>query len=243
VNKENLNKIAIIIPAYNEEKYIEETVKRCLEVLPDVVVIDDGSSDLTNSIAKKAGALVLKHKVNKGKGVALRTGFDYALENDFSGIITIDADHQHDIDEIQKFINFLSLSKEDVNIILGNRMKNAKNMPFIRYIANKFTSWLISIRTGVRIPDVQSGFRYISRKVLENVKTKTSRFETEPELLLRASLKGYKIVSIPISTIYYKGIVSNVHPIKDAFMFLKMFVQSFLWKTNSHDIDEQSRSK
>ncbi|GAG57995.1 unnamed protein product [marine sediment metagenome] len=95
MNKENLNKIAIIIPAYNEEKYIEETVKRCLEVLPDVVVIDDGSKDLTYSIAKKAGASVLRHKVNKGKGVALRTGFDYALENDFSGIITIDADHQH----------------------------------------------------------------------------------------------------------------------------------------------------
>ncbi len=240
MNKENLNKIAIIIPAYNEEKYIEETVKRCLEVLPDVVVIDDGSKDLTYSIAKKAGASVLRHKVNKGKGVALRTGFDYALENDFSGIITIDADHQHNVDEIQKFINFLSLSKEDVDMLLGNRMKNAKNMPFIRYIANKFTSWLISKRSNTRIPDVQSGFRYISRKVLNNIKTKTNRFETEPELLLRASLKGYKIVSIPISTIYYKGVISNVHPIKDAFMFLKMFVQSFLWKTNSQDIDEQS---
>jgi len=243
VNKENLNKIAIIIPAYNEEKYIEETVKRCLEVLPDVVVIDDGSKDLTYSIAKKAGASVLRHKVNKGKGVALRTGFDYALENDFSGIITIDADHQHNVDEIQKFINFLSLGKEDVDIILGNRMKNPENMPWIRYIANKFTSWLISIRAGIKIPDVQSGFRYINKRVLKNVKTKTSRFEAEPELLLRASLKGYKTVSIPISTIYYKNAISYVHPIKDAFMFLKMFVQSFLWKTNSQDIDEQSQSK
>ncbi len=243
MNKKILNKIAIIIPAYNEEKYIEETVKRCLEVLPDVVVIDDGSKDLTYSIAKKAGASVLRHKVNKGKGVALRTGFDYALENDFSGIITIDADHQHNVDEIQKFINFLSLSKEDVDMLLGNRMKNAKNMPWIRYVANKFTSWLISIKAGVKIPDVQSGFRYISRKVLNNIKTKTNRFEAEPELLLRASLKGYKIVSIPVSTIYYKNAISYVHPIKDAFMFLKMFVQSFLWKTNSHDIDEQSQSK
>jgi len=243
VNKENLNKIAIIIPAYNEEKYIEETVKRCLEVLPDVVVIDDGSSDLTNSIAKKVGALVLKHKVNKGKGVALRTAFNFALENGFSGIITIDADHQHNVDEIQKFINFLSSSKEDVDIILGNRMKNPENMPWIRYVANKFTSWLISKRSNTRIPDVQSGFRYISRKVLKNIKTKSNRFEAEPELLLRASLKGYKIVSIPVSTIYYKNAISYVHPIKDALMFLKMFVQSFLWKTNSHDIDEQSQSK
>ncbi|MBU2598701.1 MAG: glycosyltransferase family 2 protein [Actinobacteria bacterium] len=243
MNKENLNKIAIIIPAYNEEKYIEETVKRCLEVLPDVVVIDDGSSDLTNSIAKKVGALVLKHKVNKGKGVALRTAFNFALENGFSGIITIDADHQHNVDEIQKFINFLSSSKEDVDIILGNRMKNPENMPWIRYVANKFTSWLISKRSNTRIPDVQSGFRYISRKVLKNIKTKSNRFEAEPELLLRASLKGYKIVSIPVSTIYYKNAISYVHPIKDALMFLKMFVQSFLWKTNSHDIDEQSQSK
>jgi len=232
VNKENLNKIAILIPAYNEEKYIKKTIKQCLEILPDVIVVDDGSKDLTYSISKKAGAFVLKHKVNKGKGVALRTGFDYALENSFSGIITIDADHQHNVNEITKFIDFISSSKEDIDIILGNRMNNIKDMPWIRYIANKFTSWLISIRAGVKIPDVQSGFRYISKEVLKNVKTKTSRFETEPELLLRASLKGYKISSIPISTIYYKGIISNVHPIRDTFMFLKMFIQSFFWKMN-----------
>jgi len=238
VNKKILNKIAIIIPAYNEEKYIEETVKRCLEVLPYVIVIDDGSKDLTYSIAKKIGALVLKHKVNKGKGVALRTGFDYALENGFSGIITIDADHQHDVGEIKKFIDLLSSSKEDVDIILGNRMKNAKNMPWIRYIANKFTSWLISKRANLKIPDVQSGFRYINKKVLQNVKTKTSRFEAEPELLLRASLKGYKIVSIPVSTIYYKNAISYVHPIKDAFMFIKMLIQSFWWKNNSKKLNK-----
>jgi len=238
VNKKILNKIAIIIPAYNEEKYIEETVKRCLEVLPYVIVIDDGSKDLTYSIAKKTGALVLKHKVNKGKGVALRTGFDYALENGFSGIITIDADHQHDVGEIKKFIDLLSSSKEDVDIILGNRMKNAKNMPWIRYIANKFTSWLISKRANLKIPDVQSGFRYINKKVLQNVKTKTSRFEAEPELLLRASLKGYKIVSIPVSTIYYKNAISYVHPIKDAFMFIKMLIQSFWWKNNPKKLNK-----
>lgn len=233
MNKENLNKIAILIPAYNEEKYIKKTIKRCLEILPDVIVVDDGSKDLTYPIAKKAGALVLQHIINKGKGVALRTGFNHALDKNFHGVITIDADHQHNANEITKFIDFISSSKEDIDIILGNRMDNIKDMPWIRYIANKFTSWLISIRAGVKIPDVQSGFRYISKEVLKNVKTKTSRFETEPELVLRASLKGYKISSIPISTIYYKGIVSNVHPIKDAFMFLKMFVQSFFWKTNS----------
>jgi len=233
VDKKIINNVVIIIPAYNEEKYIEKTVKKCLEILPNVIVIDDGSKDLTYSIAKKAGVLVLKHKVNKGKGVALRTGFNYALDKGFSGVITLDADSQHNVDEIQKFIDFLLSNKEGIDIILGNRMANPKGMPFIRLVANKFTSWLISKRANLNIPDVQSGFRYISRKVLENVKTKSHRFEAEPELLLRASLKGFKILSIPISTIYYKGIISNIHPIKDSLMFLKMFIKSFLWKNNS----------
>lgn len=233
MDKKIINNVVIMIPAYNEEKYIEKTVKKCLEILPNVIVIDDGSKDLTYSIAKKAGVLVLKHKVNKGKGVALRTGFNYALDKGFSGVITLDADSQHNVDEIQKFIDFLLSNKEGIDIILGNRMENPKGMPFIRLVANKFTSWLISKRANLNIPDVQSGFRYISRKVLENVKTKSHRFEAEPELLLRASLKGFKILSIPISTIYYKGIISNVHPIKDPLMFLKMFIKSFLWKNNS----------
>lgn len=232
MDKKIINNVVIIIPAYNEEKYIEKTVKKCLEILPNVIVIDDGSKDLTYSIAKKAGVLVLKHKVNKGKGVALRTGFNYALDKGFSGIITLDADSQHNVDEIKKFIDFLLSNKESIDIILGNRMANPKGMPFIRLVANKFTSWLISKRANLNIPDVQSGFRYISRKVLENVKTKSNRFEAEPELLLRASLKGFKILSIPISTIYHKGIISNVHPIKDSLMFLKMFIKSFLWKNN-----------
>ncbi len=230
--KKIINNVAIIIPAYNEEKYIEKTVKKCLEILPNVIVIDDGSKDLTYSIVKKVGVLVLKHKVNKGKGVALRTGFNYALDKGFSGVITLDADSQHNVDEIKKFIDFLLSNKEGIDIILGNRMENPKGMPFIRLVANKFTSWLISKRANLNIPDVQSGFRYISRKVLENVKTRSNRFEAEPELLLRASLKGFKILSIPISTIYYKGIKSNVHPIKDSLMFFKMFIKSFLWKNN-----------
>jgi len=232
VNKKILNKIAIIIPAYNEEKYIEKTIKKCLKIVPNIIVIDDGSKDLTYSVAKNTGVLVKRHKFNRGKGVTLRTGFNYALKRDFTGVITLDADSQHNVDEIIKFIDILSSSKKDIDIILGNRMDNPKGMPLIRFIANKFTSWLISKRVNRKIPDAQSGFRYISKKVLKNIKTKSNGFEAESELLLKASLKGYEILSIPISTIYHKDIISNINPIREAFMFFKLLIQSFLLRDN-----------
>lgn len=228
-------KLAILIPAYNEEKYIEKVIKECFEYNIDIIVVDDGSTDNTSSIvesitSKKSliNVILLKHLSNRGKGEALKTGFNYAVKNNYYGVITIDADGQHKASEIASFIN--SVEKVDPDIIVGSRFKNIKGMPFDRLFTNFFTSWLISLIAGKKIEDVQSGFRYLSTEVLKNIKLETKNFDTEPEILLRASWQGYGIKNIPISTIYFKGFKSSINPLKDTVKFFKLVLVSLYWK-------------
>ena len=103
-------------------------------------------------------------------------------------------------------------------------------MPFIRLSTNLFTSWLISVIAGKKINDVQSGFRYLANDVLKNIKLETKNFDTEPEMLLKASWMDYKIINIPISTIYHKNFVSHVNPFKDTLKFFNLVFKSLGWK-------------
>jgi 5,10-methenyltetrahydrofolate synthetase len=236
-------KIAILIPAYNEGKYIKDVLSECLHYGLDLVIIDDGSSDNTVEIIEKfpesfePKIILIKHVVNKGKGEALKTGFDFAVKNNYSGIITIDADGQHKISEIGDFIKMAE--NENPDIIVGSRFKDTKGMPFVRLATNIFTSWLISVIAGKKIDDVQSGFRYIGQRALKNINLETKNFDTEPEMLLKASWLNYTIKNIPISTIYHKDFVSHVNPIKDTIKFFKLVLRSLKWKKSfkrSHTI-------
>ncbi|MBN1298589.1 MAG: 5-formyltetrahydrofolate cyclo-ligase [Actinobacteria bacterium] len=230
-------KIAILIAAYNEEKYIEDVIKNCSAAGLDIIIVDDGSTDKTletvlsakEKIKKfEAKIYILNHEYNMGKGQALKTGFAFALENGYFGVITLDADGQHDAGEIANFLD--KISKEDIDIIVGSRFKDTKGMPFIRLATNVFTSWLISSIAGKKIDDVQSGYRYIGNRVLKNIKLETGNFDTEPEILLKASWMDYKIINIPISTIYHKDFVSHVNPVKDTIKFFRMVIKSIFWK-------------
>lgn len=227
-------KIAILIPAYNEGKYIKNVLLECLQYGLDLIIIDDGSSDNTVEIIEKLPGsfkpkiILIKHMVNKGKGEALKTGFDFAVKNNYSGIITIDADGQHKISEIGDFIRMSE--DENPDIIVGSRFKDTKGMPFIRLATNIFTSWLISVIAGKKIDDVQSGFRYIGQRALKNINLETKNFDTEPEMLLKASWLNYTIKNIPISTIYHKDFISHVNPIKDTIKFFKLVLRSLKWK-------------
>jgi len=231
----NLNrKIAILIPAYNEEKYIKDVVSSCSKYKLDIIVVDDGSTDNTPEIIKsipnpeKFSITLLEHSFNRGKGQSLKTGFDCAVANNYEGVITIDADGQHKVSEISNFLQ--TLEKNNPDIIVGSRFKNIKGMPFIRLATNYFTSWIISLVAGNKIEDVQSGFRYINSKVLKNIEVKTKNFDAEPELLIKASWSGYKIINTPISTIYHKDFTSYVNPIKDTVKFIKLVFNCLLIK-------------
>lgn len=228
------NKICILIPAYNEEKYIAGVLNECHNCGYDVLVIDDGSTDSTVTKIKETVTdknlkiNLIEHGINKGKGEALKSGFNFAVSRNYSGVITMDADGQHKVSEIADFLEIIR--KESPDIIVGSRFNNTKGMPFIRLATNFLTSWLISSIAGKKINDVQSGFRYISSEVLKNINLETKNFDTEPELLLKAGWMNYKIKNIPISTIYHKDFVSHVHPGKDTIKFFKLIFKSMGWK-------------
>jgi glycosyltransferase involved in cell wall biosynthesis len=215
-------KIAIIIPAFNEEK----TIKRLLEQLRginkgDIVVVDDGSSDGTAEVVERFGATLLRHRSNQGKGMAHRSGFAYAVAKGYDGVITIDADGQHAPEEIQLFMQ----RGNEASILVGTRSMSLANMPLLRYLTNKVTSLVVSLIASQRIFDSQSGYRYISIEVLKRVPLRTERFQTESEILIKAGRMGFRIGAVPISTIYRKE-KSYINPFIDTGRFIGLAARS-----------------
>jgi len=223
-------KIIILIPAYNEEKNIQKVIKNCLPFKTDLAIIDDGSTDKTLEKINlfKNKVTILSHPKNQGKGEALQTGFDYALKNNYQGVITIDGDNQHEAKEIGRFLK--EAKKNDADLIIGSRFNNTKDMPFVRLATNLSTSWIISKMAGRRIEDVQSGFRYLSKKAIKNIKLETNSFDTEPEIALKAGLLNYKIKNIPIKTIYHDETESQINNFLDTIKFLRLVLRGLLWK-------------
>ena len=208
--------IIALIPAYNEVRYIADVVKRTLEHLP-VIVVDDGSNDGSGAAAALAGAKVIAHKTNQGKGAALNTGFNYAVHRGVDALITLDADGQHDPDEIPLFIEAFRAGKGD--LIIGQR--TFAEMPTKSQFGNRVGTWLLGKAMGQPVPDNQSGYRLLSRPVMEQVRPSSSRFEAEVEILLRAQMAGFRLGWVPIKTIYNDK-KSHFRPVHDSALFLKM---------------------
>lgn len=206
----------VIIPVHNEAAVIGLLVADLKRKGYDVLVIEDGSTDHSGSIAKENGAVVLTHEKKKGKGVSLRDGFDYALKQNYDGVIAMDGDGQHDVLDIDKFLRTVKETGSD--IVTGNRMENHKGMPLVRLLTNKLMSGMISLICRQRIPDTQCGFRYISADVLKAVRLSSSDFEIESEVLIKASKMGFKIGSVPIKTIY-RNELSKINPLVDTVRF------------------------
>lgn len=210
----------VIIPAYKEAPRIGPVVKRVLDFLPDVVVVDDGSDDDTSGEAKVAGAVVLQHEMNRGKGAALATGLAYAKSKGFAWAITLDADGQHDPADIPKFIE--AYVRTGIPVLVGNRMGKAGAMPPVRRLTNTFMSNLLSREMGQFVPDTQCGYRLYRIDVLPFLTTKTTRFAAESESLLRVAERGLTIGPVPISVIYIEGRESHIRPVKDTIRFFSM---------------------
>jgi glycosyltransferase involved in cell wall biosynthesis len=210
------DEIIALVPAYNEAAHVAQVVEGASQYVP-VVVIDDGSSDGTGAAAALVGAKVLAHATNRGKGVALNTGFAYAIQRDVAAAITLDADGQHDPAEIPLFINAFQGGAGD--IIIGQR--TFAKMPVVRRAANRTGTWLLSRAMGQPVPDNQSGYRLLSRDVMRTIRPSSARFEAEVEILLRAQLAGFRVGWVPIKTIYGDE-VSHFNPVRDTVLFLKM---------------------
>ena len=213
-------KTAAIIPAYREEQHISDVVRRTRQQLDHVVVIDDGSSDNTARCAREAGAEVIVHGQNRGKGEAIKTGLRHWLDRQFIYVIILDADGQHLPEEIDRFIA-AAAQAGDHSFFLGNRMNNLTGMPFIRRVVNRYMSNRISRICRQKIPDTQCGFRMLDRQLIPELLDGSNRFDYETEMLIIASRKGYRIESVPITTVYSDEI-SSIQPVRDAFRFLKL---------------------
>ena len=219
MNQELAQKGCALIPAYNEGQRVAPVVRAVAAVCPNVVVVDDGSPDDTADVARSAGATVLVHEVNKGKGAALNTGFAYAREQGFEFVVTLDADGQHAADDIPAFIEVYA--ETGVPVVIGNRMADTATMPLIRRWTNRFMSWLLSRKMGQRVPDTQNGFLLYRTDVIPEMRVGTQGFSAESEILLELGARGVKMGAVPIQVIYGDE-KSKIHPIRDTIRFFSM---------------------
>src|SRR5947209_15680551 len=148
---ESRSKIAAVIPGYNEGKHIADVARRTRQQLDNVLVVDDGSSDKTAEHAQAAGAEVILHPQNRGKGESIKTGLRHWLDRQFDFVIILDADGQHRPEEIDRFVT-AGNSAEEPKLILGTRMNDVSSMPLVRRIVNRWMSGRISAACGQEIP-------------------------------------------------------------------------------------------
>jgi glycosyltransferase involved in cell wall biosynthesis len=222
-------RIAVIIPALNAERTLPQVVVDARRQSEPVLVIDDGSRDATGDVARAVGAVVLRHEVNRGKGAALKTGFAWALENGFDGVITLDADGQHLPGEIPKFLEERQRSGAD--LIIGGRAHLFAGMLPRRRNANRFSAACIAFASGVRITDSQSGFRFYSANLLRNVTLRTDGFDMESEVIVRAGRRKFRVVTIPIELGFVDGVAtSHYKPLMDTLRIAWTVMRTrFLW--------------
>ncbi|MDE2028426.1 MAG: glycosyltransferase family 2 protein, partial [Candidatus Omnitrophica bacterium] len=205
-------RLAVVIPAHNEGQTIGPLVKAVKALGHDCIVINDGSADQTRAMALEAGAVVLDTPVKSGKGNALKMGFDYVKTKGYELLVTMDGDGQHAPSDIPALE--VCYKAKGADIVNGNRMANPTGMPWLRLFTNHLMSSLISLICRQHIPDTQCGFRLLKTKVLEAVHLRSSDFEIETEVLIKASKKGFKIASVGIQTIYSNEI-SKIQPMRD----------------------------
>jgi glycosyltransferase involved in cell wall biosynthesis len=216
----------VVIPCYREEGRIGATVTAVSAHCSHVFVVDDGSGDRTAEEAASAGANVLRHETNRGKGEALNTGFAYAREQGFEFVITMDGDGQHAPADIPEFLEaYKNLSAP---VLVGTRMQNTASMPLVRRATNRFMSWLLSRMMGQRVPDTQCGYRLYRTDVLTSMPSMSQHFAAESEILLDLAANGVRIGSVPI-TVIYGDEQSKIHAFRDTVRFFSMLIR---WKMN-----------
>lgn len=207
-----MTKTAVLLPAYNEEVSIASMIILSENYADEVIVVDDGSNDRTAQIAEKTNATVIRHEKNKGKGVALKTGFDYVKNKDFDILVTIDADGQHNPSEIPQVIQPIVDKKAD--IVNGSRYINggSKNTPTYRRVGQTVLDSATNLASGVKLTDSQSGFRAFSRYSLDHFNFDPDGFGIESDMIIEAVNNNLKICEVEI-TVRYDVYTTTDNPI------------------------------
>lgn len=213
----------MVIPCLNEAAAIASLVAEIRQRLPTVIVVDDGSSDATASLARQAGALVVQHEQPRGKGAALNSGCRHARELGFLWALTMDGDGQHAPGDIPALLS--AAEKGEATLIVGNRMANPAAMPWLRRLTNRWMSRRLSRLTGRLLPDTQCGFRLFRLDAWSALALHTTHFEIESEMLVKFIAAGHTIEFVPVQTIY-KREQSKIHPLLDTVRWLRWWRQT-----------------
>lgn len=201
-----MNRIAIVIPAYNEGTVISKVLMDVYQALKknkhnfEIIVVDDGSKDNTADEAAKAGAHVISHILNTGSGGATATGLSYAQQQGFDIAATLDADGQHDPRDVLHGIEMLQKNNSD--LLIGSRLIDSKGMSKVKILGNRLLTLVTFLLFGINVTDSQSGLRIFSRQALEDLRWKAHGYEFCSEMLWRAKQLGLKIEEYPIKAIY-----------------------------------------
>lgn len=227
---------AAVIPCFNEEKTITALVSSLLKQLPLVVVVDDGSKDQTAQNAENAGAVVIRHRRNCGKGAVLQTGLSHLHGLGFDWAVTLDGDGQHDPAQLPAFRR--CAEETGAPLVIGNRMHDARArdaaMPWLRYHVNRWMSRKLSRATGCHLPDTQSGFRLLRLQTWASLALSAQHFEIESEMLMAFLAAKHSVEFVPIRVIA-SGRKSRIHPFTDTIRWWKWW-----WKRNTAALPEIS---
>jgi glycosyltransferase involved in cell wall biosynthesis len=215
--------LCALIAAFNEEAHVADVVKGAAAHASTVVVVDDGSTDDTAVRARNAGAIVIRHDQNRGKGCAIQTGLAYALKKDSSHVLFLDADLQHDPVEIPRLV--IRAEQGHGDFVIGEREFRKDAMPAARFYANVIGSAILSRFIGTDIADSQSGFRLIRADLLRRIALTGTGYEVETEMLIKLVRAGAVVDRVTVRRLRYEGTNSKIRPFWDTFRTCLLAVQ------------------
>jgi len=216
--------IGCVIPVYNHFDRVGEIVPIITRYIPSsaIVIVDDGSKESYHKENMMKGEMIniIRHSQNMGKGAALKTGMHWLQDNGFSQALCLDADGQHDPDDIPKFIQLAGKA----DIIIGNRMKDLSTMPFHRRVSNLLTSAFIRRKSHLPVKDSQNGFRLVNIAKILSLDLSASGFQFESEMLILAGKNGFSLLNVPVKTLYNDA-PSSINHLADTYKFIRLMLK------------------